>query len=172
MAVMKRLIIVLVVVSLPLMLGLLFTYEIIKIDWISFMEIQPVAQPQRDPLPLPARSVPVQGAYISQQLGAPENPFEANENSVARGQYFYDISCTPCHGAQGQGNGPFSAFLRDRPPSNLTDAQAVNLSDGEIFVIISNGIEGAMPPMRYNLPDEEMRWSVVNYVRSLQQAGQ
>jgi hypothetical protein len=36
MAVMKRLIIVLLLVSMPLIIGLLFTYEIIKIDWISF----------------------------------------------------------------------------------------------------------------------------------------
>jgi mono/diheme cytochrome c family protein len=172
MAVMKRLIIVLVVVSMPMLLGLLFTYEVIKIDWISFMEIQPSGQPQRDPLPMPARSVPVQGAYIRAELGAPENPYEATENSIARGKYFYDISCQPCHGAQGQGNGPFAPFLRQNPPSSLLTEDTINLSDGEIFVIISEGIEGAMPAMRYNLPDEEMRWTVVNYVRSLQQGGQ
>jgi mono/diheme cytochrome c family protein len=172
MAVMKRLIIVLLLVSMPLIIGLLFTYEIIKIDWISFMEIQPVSQPQRDPLPMPARSVPIQGTSLNPFLGVPTNPYPANEASIARGQYFYNISCTPCHGAQGQGNGPFSAFLREIRPSDLTAEDTVNMSDGEIFIIISNGIEGAMPAMRYNLPDEEMRWTVVNYVRSLQQGSQ
>ncbi len=48
----------------------------------------------------------------------------------------------------------------------------MTLSDGELFVVISNGVDGAMPSLRQNLPDEEMRWAVVNYVRSLQKAGQ
>jgi mono/diheme cytochrome c family protein len=168
MAIIKRLIIVLVVLSMPLVLGLLFTYDIIKIDWISFMEIQPSYNPQEDPLPLPARSVPIQGAYNSAFLGVPTNPIPATENSLARGKYFYDINCAICHAANGSGKTFLSTYLRERPPADLTGERVVNLSDGEIFLTISNGIEGAMPNLRQNLPEEEMRWSVVNYVRSLQ----
>jgi mono/diheme cytochrome c family protein len=168
---MKRLIIVLVLLSAPLLLGLLVTYDIIKIEWISFMEIQPSYNPQENPLPLPARSVPIQGAYNNPVLGPQENPYPASENSLERGKYFYDITCQPCHGASGQGNGPFSAFLQPRKPVSLVEGRPVTMSDGELFVVISNGVEGAMPDLRQNLPDEEMRWAVVNYVRSLQESG-
>ncbi len=44
-----------------------------------------------------------------------------------------------------------------------------NLSDGAIFLTITNGIAGRMPPLKENLPDASERWDVVNYVRSLQQ---
>jgi hypothetical protein len=39
----------------------LFSYDVIKIDWVSFMEIQPAFQPMYDPLPVPADSIPVEG---------------------------------------------------------------------------------------------------------------
>ena len=63
----------------PLAFGLLITYDIVKIDWMSFMEIQPSYSPQEDPLPLPARSVPVQGAAYIPALGAPPNPVQADD---------------------------------------------------------------------------------------------
>lgn len=171
MAVLKRLVLVLGLVITPLLVGLLFTYDVVKIDWISFMEIQPSFGAQEDPLPLPARSVPVQGAAYIPELGAPANPVPADEASLARGKTQYEIACQICHGATGKGNGPFAVFLNPKKPANLLDADRVNLSDGSIFMTITNGMPGAMPPLKENLPDASMRWDVVNYVRSLQKAG-
>jgi len=166
----KRLILVLFVVAMPFALGLLFTYDVIKIDWISFMEIQPSFRAQEDPLPLPAGSVPVDGAAYVDGLGAPSNPVPADEVSLARGKQLFDVACTPCHGATGVGNGTFSAFLTKKKPTSLLDARVVNLSDGALFMVITNGVPGTMPPMRENLPTARDRWDVVNYVRQLQQA--
>ncbi len=70
----KRLFIVLGILVCPLILGLLITYQVIKVDWISFMEIQPSYTSMEDPLPLPPESVPVQGAAYVPGLGAPVNP--------------------------------------------------------------------------------------------------
>lgn len=168
MAIIKRLIAVLVVLSLPLLVGLLFTMDIIKIDWISNMEIQPNFRAMEDPLPLPPNSVPVQGAAYVPELGPPSNPVEANEASLERGQELYALHCALCHGPQGQGNGPFSAFLRTYPPADLTAANSVNLSDGAIFLTITHGVEDRMPALHQNIPVVEDRWHVVNYVRELQ----
>ena len=44
----------------------------------------------------------------------------------------------------------------------------MTLSDGELFMTITNGVEGKMPHLRENFPEAKMRWDVVNYVRSLQ----
>jgi hypothetical protein len=45
----KRIVIVLALLSMPLIVGLLFTYDIVKIEWISMMEIQPSFRAQEDP---------------------------------------------------------------------------------------------------------------------------
>lgn len=170
MGVMKRLYIVLGIVLVPLLLGLLFTYDVIKIEWVSFMAIQNSFKPQRDPLPVPVSSVPIQGAEYIPQLPAPVNPVPADAASLKRGKNSYEISCLICHGSKGNGKGPFAVYLKPLPPADLTDDERKALSDGEIFAIITNGVEGAMPNLRENLPEAKMRWDVVNYVRSLQQA--
>ena len=170
MAVAKRLIIVLAVVAAPFLLILLFSYDVIKIDWISFMEIQPSYRPMEDPLLLPERSIPIQGAAYIPELGAPANPSSADQASLDRGKAYFETSCMLCHGAAGKGDGNFAAFLTKIPPANLVaeDAAARNLSDGAIFLTITNGIEGSMPSLKANLPTAEMRWDMVNYLRYLQ----
>jgi len=163
----KRLILVLGLIMVPLLAGLLLTYDVIKVDWISFMEIQPSFHAQEDPLPLPARSVPVQGASYIAGLGAPVNPVTADEASLARGKASYEVSCALCHGADGKGTGPFSAFLKNKP-ANLLEGKPLTNSDGAIFLTITNGVDGRMPALIENLPTASARWDVVNYVRSLQ----
>ena len=174
MAVMKRLIILLVVLASPLAIGLLFTYDVIKLDWISFMEIQPSYFPQEDPLPLPARSVPIQGAAYIRELGVPVNPIPADEASIARGKASFETSCMLCHGPEGKGNGTFSGFLVKFPPANLVkpDANARVISDGAIFMTITDGVAGRMPALKDDLPTADMRWDVVNYIRYLQSTNQ
>jgi mono/diheme cytochrome c family protein len=164
----KKMILVMGALVTPLVIGLLFTYEVIKIDWVSLMEIQPSYRPMEDPLPLPARSVPVQGVAYIPELGVPSNPVPANGDSLAQGKEYYDAACALCHGATGEGNGGFSGFLRQYPPVSLVDEDRASLSDGAIFVTITEGVPGKMPDLRENLPQPEMRWDVVNYVRYLQ----
>lgn len=174
MALIKRMVIILALLAVPLLGVLLFTYDIIKIEWLSTMEIQESYQAQENPLPMPDRSVPIQGVAFSGDAAQAENPVPASENSLARGQYFYEINCAICHGAGGnpQGASPLMPYFRERPPANLLGEPALSRTDGEIFQIITDGIEGAMPSLKQNLPDAEMRWSVVNYVRQLQAAGE
>ena len=164
----KRLVIVLGIVLVPLLLGLLFTYDVIKLEWISTMKIQPVAEPQRNPLPLPARSVPMEGAAYISGLGAPVNPVQADAVSLSRGKQLYETDCALCHGKDGKGAGAFAPFLAQYKPANLVDDDRKSMSDGEVFVTISNGVAGRMPALRENLPGTRERWDVVNYVRSLQ----
>ncbi len=165
----KRLLIVLGVVSLPLAIGLLFTYDIIKIDWVSFMEIQPSYRPMEEPLPLPARSVPIQGSAYIPELGVPTNPVMPDSDSLTLGKKYFDSSCSLCHGQNGDGKGPFASFLTKYPPASLVDANRKSLSDGAIFMTITDGIPGRMPNLRENLPTADLRWDVVNYIRVLQQ---
>ncbi len=152
--------------------GMLFTYDVIKLDWIVFMEVQESFGEAENPLPVPPRSVPIQGAaYLSDANGEaipPENPVEANESSIARGAILYEYNCTMCHGA-GDGKGPIGAFLIEKKPADLTSALVQDQSDGELFLTLTNG-KGLMPYMRENLTVRD-RWDVVNYIRTLKNTG-
>jgi mono/diheme cytochrome c family protein len=145
---------------------LLFSYRVIRIEWISFMEIQDSYRPMEQPLPVPARSVPVEGAAYIPGLGAPENPIEADDDSVARGELLFGVNCSQCHGATGQGNGVIANFLENKKPADLSSDLIQEKSDGTIFLTISNGVPGSMPALNENLTVRE-RWDVVNYIRTL-----
>jgi mono/diheme cytochrome c family protein len=164
--ILKRLAVVFLAAAVVLGVMLLFTYDVIKIDWISTMEIQPSFKPMEDPLPVPPLSIPVEGPAYIESLGAPKNPVSADQTSLARGQELYGINCALCHGADGKGNGPVASFLQPRKPIDLTGPVVSSLSDGAIFMVITNGMPGTMPALNENLVVRE-RWDVVNYVRTL-----
>jgi mono/diheme cytochrome c family protein len=161
----RQLVGVFTVLGLLLAVTLLFTYDIIKLEWISFMEIQPAHRQMENPLPVPARSIPIEGPIAIPGMGAPENPIEADESSIARGAELFEIHCKMCHGATAEGNGPIAPFLANKP-ANLTSPIVQSKSDGSIFLTITNGVEGKMPPLNENLlvPD---RWDLVNFIRTL-----
>lgn len=144
---------------------LLFTYDIIKLEWISFMEIQPSYRQMENPLPVPAHSIPIEGPIAIPGMVAPENPTEADEASITRGSELFQIHCRMCHGQTAEGNGPIAPFLRNKP-ANLTSPIVQSKSDGSIFLTITNGIEGKMPPLNENLTVPE-RWDLVNFIRTL-----
>jgi mono/diheme cytochrome c family protein len=164
----KRLLIIMGILLAPFIVGLLFSYDVIKIDWVSFMAIQPSYKSQEEPLPLPARSVPIEGAAYIPGLGAPVNPVPSDQVSLQRGQQLFNTSCALCHGADGKGSGPFAVYLVIKKPANLLEGDVKTESDGAIFMTITSGVPGSMPSLRENLPDAHSRWDVVNYIRSLQ----
>ena len=161
----KRLIVLLMVASVAGGILMLFTYDVIKLDWISFMEIQPSYKPMEKPLPVPADSIPVEGAAYVPGLGSPVNPVEADEVSIQRGSELYRLNCVICHGEEGMGDGVIGTFFTNKP-ANLTAPTVQALDDGAIFLVISNGKEGRMPPLNENFNVRE-RWDLVNFVRTL-----
>ncbi len=160
----KRLFILGVVLIAPLVLGLLVTYEVINLEWISTMEIGQAYQPYENPLAPPPQSVPIEGAAYVDGAGAPENPVPADDVSLARGKMLYEINCQLCHGPDGRGDGPIAEFI-ENPPTDLTTEAVAAKSDGSLFVIISAGVPGKMPALSENLTVRE-RWDVVNYIRT------
>ncbi len=144
---------------------LLFSFDIIKIDWVSFMEVQPGYRNMEEPLQPPARSIPVDGPAYIPNMGAPDNPVPADAASLQRGAELFAINCAICHGPNGEGNGRVGLMLQFKP-ANLTGVLVQSLSDGAIFLTISNGKAGRMPALNENLTVRE-RWDIVNFVRTL-----
>ena len=164
--ILKRLGIVFLVAGVVIGILMIFSYDVIKIDWPSFMEIQPSFKPMEDPLPVPAQSIPVEGPAYIPNMGAPTNPVPADSASLGRGAELFHINCIQCHGTEGKGNGPVAAFLKNKKPADLTSPAVQFLSDGAIFMVITNGMPGAMPALNENLTVRE-RWDVVNFIRTL-----
>ena len=161
----RRLAMIFVAAGVAFAVILIFSFDIIKIDWPSFMEIQPSYRPMENPLPPPVRSIPVEGPIAIPGMGAPENPNTADDASITRGKELFVINCRMCHGQTGEGTGPIAPFLANKP-ANLTSPVVLSKSDGSMFLTITNGITGKMPPLNENLLVSE-RWDVVNYIRTL-----
>ena len=144
--------------------------------WDKDMVDQPSAKPQESEAPMDAAGVPVAGG---ETLPAPvteagmfeakdaavllENPIPATPESVALGQYLYEINCMVCHGPEGRGDGPVGVLLATSPV-DMNDAYTQDQGDGQLFFTITRG-RVTMPYYRDALSVEE-RWHVINYMRA------
>jgi mono/diheme cytochrome c family protein len=87
------------------------------------------------------------------------------EAVLDRGHQRYEIYCTPCHAANGNGKG----MLWDRAQIQAGDLRQERLAqapEGELFDVVTNGL-GLMQGYRYPIPARD-RWAIVAYVRELQ----
>ncbi len=86
---------------------------------------------------------------------------------MERGQDRYNIYCSVCHGEAGMGDGVVikRGFI---PPPSLHDQRILDLKDGDLFNIITNGIRN-MPAYRKQVPVAD-RWAIVAYIRALQKS--
>jgi mono/diheme cytochrome c family protein len=95
------------------------------------------------------------------------SPIRVTDQLMARGQNRYQIYCAPCHGTLGDGNGITKSFGM-AVVANLHDLRIVQLSDGELFYVITNG-RNLMGPYASQVEIED-RWAIIAYVRALQLA--
>jgi mono/diheme cytochrome c family protein len=94
------------------------------------------------------------------------SPIATTAEVLARGRQRYGISCSPCHGGLGDGNGITKKIGAMAVVANLHDRRIVEMTDGELFYVITHGrgLMGAYGPS-VTVPD---RWAIVAYVRALQ----
>ncbi|MEY3284154.1 MAG: hypothetical protein RIR86_2167 [Acidobacteriota bacterium] len=108
------------------------------------------------PTPAPMAAVPV---------GEDGLPFKITKAILDRGQNRYNISCLPCHGALGDGNGMIALRGIRRPPS-YHDERLRKAPTSYYYDVITNGF-GAMSNYADQLTPED-RWKVIAYIRVLQ----
>lgn len=148
----------------PTVIGLLFAYSVLVIPLPNQMVNQESIAYQQGPrLAAPVSAVSVQGPVLISGRPATE-PLPATADSLQRGQVLFNINCVMCHGQEGTGNGTLSGYFTPKP-ADLTNDTVQNLSDADIYMVLTNGW-GIMPPMAENLGVSQ-RWDVVNHVRSL-----
>ena len=93
-----------------------------------------------------------------------ENPTDPDED-LAMGKSLYNKHCKSCHGAEGYGDGPKADDMNgDLGDFSSEEFQAQ--TDGAIFYKTSFGRDD-MPEYTKKMPDDEDRWLIVNYIRTL-----
>ena len=93
-------------------------------------------------------------------------PVDVDYSLMEMGQKKYEIFCTSCHGAAGDGNGVTKAY--GILATSYHDDRLRNEADVYIYDVIANG-KGLMYGLKDRLTPEE-RWAVVLYVRALQRS--
>ncbi|MEE2827872.1 MAG: cytochrome c [Myxococcota bacterium] len=96
-------------------------------------------------------------------------PMEVDAELLQRGRARYDIYCTPCHDAAGNGQG--TVVQRNAgmvPPPSYHDDRLRQMPMGQFFDIISNGVRN-MPPYAKQIPVDD-RWAIAAYIRVLQRS--
>jgi mono/diheme cytochrome c family protein len=95
------------------------------------------------------------------------NPLPRDRQVLERGRKVFNIRCSVCHGATGNGVPTLTAAYGAKP-ANLLSKQFRDYPDGTIYWVITKG-KNSMPSYAADASEDE-RWAVIHYVRALQRA--
>ena len=97
-----------------------------------------------------------------------KNPFASSPQAVAEGRSHFADHCAICHSNDGSGDTEMGRNLYPRAP-DMRSSHTQELSDGEIFAIIKNGVRlTGMPAWGSDTPaDDAATWQLVSFVRHL-----
>ena len=95
-----------------------------------------------------------------------DNPMEVTADSKATGRQRYVFMCRDCHGNTGLGDGDMAHAGGD-VPDFTDDSWLHGPSDGEIFLVIKEGVSADMQPYADRITDGDI-WHLVNYLKTLQ----
>ncbi len=94
-----------------------------------------------------------------------ENPY-ANDASLEKiGKMLYAKHCKSCHGADGIGDGSKAAEL-ETYPGDFTSDEFKDQKDGVKYYKSFIG-RSEMPNFEKKITDDEDRWALINYVKTL-----
>jgi mono/diheme cytochrome c family protein len=116
-----------------------------------------------------ARSIRAQAVPL--EIKTLRNPVPASTDAVAAGRKHFARYCALCHGNDGGGKGTAygRGFFPKAPDMRSPDTQ--NLTDGELFYIIENGVRfTGMPAFGTGTADpqgETLVWQLVQFIRRL-----
>ena len=111
-------------------------------------------------------------SFIQDEWVVPEkyvnmtNPTDSDVDKSI-GKSLYNKHCKSCHGKEGYGDGNKADEVEgDLGDFSTEDFQAQ--TDGELFYKTSFGRDD-MPEYTKKMPDDEDRWLIVNYMRTLEE---
>jgi mono/diheme cytochrome c family protein len=98
------------------------------------------------------------------------NPVPSSPEALADGMAHYADHCAVCHANDGSGKTEMGQGLFPKAP-DMRLAATQQLTDGELFYVIENGIRfTGMPGWGTGTPDgEDSTWKIVHFLRQLPQ---
>jgi mono/diheme cytochrome c family protein len=105
---------------------------------------------------------------IARRAKSLTNPVEYSGEMIADGRAHFADHCATCHANDGSGDTPIGRGMWPKPPDMRLD-RTQNLSDGELFWIIENGIRfTGMPAWSTGTKEgETASWHLVHFIRRL-----
>jgi len=100
-------------------------------------------------------------------------PAKTPDMLVKGKEVYTKLKCWECHGYEGKGDGPSSLTTKDElgypaPPNNFTRGiYKGGGNDSDIYLRFTTGMDGTPMPSYEDSVNEEERWALVQYVRSL-----
>jgi len=114
---------------------------------------------------------PLRRLAIPGRARALKNPVPGGTEVLSRSMAHFADHCASCHGNDGKGNTLIGRGLYPKPP-DMTEATTQNLTDGEIYYIIENGIRfTGMPAFGEEAgnDNDQETWDLVHFIRHLPQ---
>ncbi len=113
---------------------------------------------------LVAFTVPQDAWEVPAKYKSMENEY-AGEDEDGIGEDLFKQHCRSCHGKEGYGDGSKAKELESEM-RDLTSEEVQAQTDGELFYKSFIGRD-EMPNFEKKIRDEEDRWMVINFLRSL-----
>ena len=118
----------------------------------------------------------VAGARFARRFAVPSdarnrpNRVTRSEAAIASGRAHFADHCASCHANDGSGNTGMGRGLFPRSP-DMRQPPTQDLTDGELFWIIENGVRfTGMPAWGTGTPEgEQASWELVHFIRRLPQ---
>lgn len=108
---------------------------------------------------------------VPDEIRSLKSPEPATPENIAKGLHHFASYCAVCHGNDGGGKGTAfgRGFYPKAPDMRLADTQ--DLTDGELFYIIENGVRfTGMPAFGTGDADpmgETLVWQLIQFIRHL-----
>lgn len=95
------------------------------------------------------------------------NPVPKTQDALDEGMEHWADHCAVCHGNDGAGQVDMGKQMYPRAP-DMRKAETQNLTDGELFYVIENGIRlSGMPAWGGSNASEQSSWKLVHFIRHL-----
>lgn len=118
----------------------------------SWIEAKLARQARRMALPAGAKEV--------------KNSIPETETSLTEAREHFVGHCSMCHGIDGRGQTVIGRNLYPKVP-NMNEADTQQLTDGELFYVISNGVRFTGMPAWGSEDSPESIWGLVAFIRRL-----
>jgi putative copper resistance protein D len=102
---------------------------------------------------------------VPKDIATKKNPVASSDAALTKAKSNYEENCLMCHGENGKGDGPMAGMLKEKPPDISDSKMMGEMTDGEIYYMITKGMK-PMPPFETKISEEE-RWGLVHLMRSI-----